>query len=61
MVYVRPPSVELLNACPRFESLHKQLTLSLLDQDGAVKSQVKSPPSIQVRVHLLLNQGLIHR
>ena len=48
MLYVSPPSAALLKEYPQFEALNKKLTLSLLDQDGAVKSELASPPSVQV-------------
>ena len=51
MVYVIPPSPTLLKDCPQFESLHKKLTLSMLDQDGAVMAETQSQcTSIQVTI-----------
>jgi hypothetical protein len=43
-----PPSAGLLEECPQFESLHKKLTLSFLDQDGTIKSELASSSRIQV-------------
>ena len=48
MVYIVPPSSALLENCPQFESLNKKLTLSLLDQDGAVKAECLSNPATEV-------------
>ena len=42
------PSQDMLNACPQFEVLHRKLTLSILDQDGAIKAECVPRSSVQV-------------
>jgi hypothetical protein len=42
------PSAGLLHEYPQFESLNKKLTLSCLDEDGAIKSEVGCNSSVQV-------------
>ena len=39
MAFVKPPSGAMLKNYPQFESLHRKLTFSLLDKDGAIKSE----------------------
>ena len=47
-VFITPPSATLLESCPQFESLNKKLTLSLLDQDAAVRVECQSYHAIEV-------------
>ena len=43
-----PPIPALLEECPQFESLYKKLSLSFLNQNGTIKSELSSTDKVEV-------------